>query len=181
MEYSELVSAVKENKSRRINEIIEALRPRLISFLRIHMNATYQDAEDCAHDSLIDSFKAINSDRIKNPDQIVSYIFTTCRNNYLKKQKKRREETMDDVSEPLSDEPGQLQSILSKEEHNILKWCISQLKKEYQDFIEYWFSHPDASADVVANEFDISVNNAWTRKHRLKKELTECLQKKSDL
>lgn len=181
MDYTKLVTALKENDSEEVNRLVEALRPRLMAFLRIHMNATDADAEDCAQDSLIDSLEVIKSDRIDDPKRIVSYILTTCRNNYLKMQKKRRETTMDEVSEAQTQAPRQLQSLLDEEQKKLLRWCMSQLKEEYQQFMQYWFDHPDAHTKKVAAEFDISVNNAWTRKHRLIKKLNECYREKSKL
>lgn len=181
MDYSELVTALKDEDTRKANKIIEALRPRLVSFLRIHMNATQMDAEDCAQDSLLSSIEVIKEDGIKNPDQIVSYVLSTCRNNYLKMQKKQREESIEEVSQEQRQAPRQLQSLLDKEQEQLLKWCLNQLKEKYQRFMQYWFDHPDAHAKKVAKHFGISVNNAWTRKHRLIKKLNECYREKSKL
>ncbi|MDZ7659083.1 hypothetical protein [Fodinibius sp.] len=97
MDYANLVSAVQENNTQEANKIIEALRPRLIAFLRIHMNANRSDAEDCAQDSLLTSLEVIKEDRVNNPDQVVSYILSICRNNYLKMQKKKRPEATDEI------------------------------------------------------------------------------------
>jgi len=181
MDYSNLVTALQENDNHKANEFIEALRPRLMAFLRIHMNASEVDAEDVAQDSLLTSVEVIKEGRLKNPDQVVSYILSICRNNYLKLQNKQREESMDKVPDNHHQKPGQLQSLLDEEQERLLEWCLNQLKEEYQKFMQYWFDHPDAHTKKVASHFDISVNNAWTRKHRLIKKLNECYQEKSKL
>lgn len=181
MDYSDLVTALQENNHQKANELIESLRPRLIAFLRIHMNAKPADAEDCAQDSLLSSLEIIKEDRINDPDQIVSYILSACRNNYLKMQNKQRGEPMDAVSKSQHQAPRQLQSLLDKEQERLLNWCLDQLKTKYQKFMQYWFDHPDAHTNKVADHFDISVSNAWTRKHRLIKKLNECYRKKSKL
>jgi RNA polymerase sigma factor (sigma-70 family) len=181
MDYSNLVTALQEDDTQKANELIEALRPRLIAFLRIHMNASESDAEDCAQDSLLTSIKVIKEDRINDPDQVVSYMLSTCKNTYLKMKKKQREESMEEVDERQRQAPRQLQSLLDEEQEELLEWCLDQLKKKYQKFMQYWFDHPDAHTKKVANHFDISVNNAWTRKHRLIKKLNECYREKSNL
>ncbi|HKK46054.1 MAG TPA: sigma-70 family RNA polymerase sigma factor [Balneolaceae bacterium] len=181
MDYSELVTALKENDSKTVNVLLEALRPRLMAFLRVHMNATQTDAEDCAQESLIDSIESIRENRLKDPDQVVSYILSTCRNNYLKMQKKKWPDTMDNVDEARKQEPSQLQSLLDEEQMKLLKWCLGQLKSKYQKFMQYWFDHPDIHTNKVAKHFGISVSNAWTRKHRLINKLNECYQKKSEI
>lgn len=181
MDYSKLVTALKENNTKEANKFLEALRPRLMAFLRIHMNASRQDAEDCAQDALLTSIEIIKSDRLNDPEQVVSYVLSTCRNTYLKMQKKQRETSLEEVSHNQKQAPGQLQSLLDKEQKRLLEWCLNQLKEKYQNFIQYWFDHPDAHTQKVADHFGISVNNAWTRKHRLIKKLNECYRKKSNL
>lgn len=180
MEYSELVTAIKEDDSEKINKLLARLRPRLLAFLRIHLNANEADAQDCAQESLLISLKIIEEDRIDNPDQVVSYILSTCKNVYLKMLKKRREKSIDEVSEDQLHPPRQLKSLLNEEQKRLLEWCMGQLKKEYQNFMQYWFKYPNAHANSVANHFNMSVNNVWTRKHRLIKKLNECYQKKSE-
>ncbi|MGM0546652.1 MAG: RNA polymerase sigma factor [Bacteroidota bacterium] len=181
MDYAKLVTALKENDSQEANKIIEALRPRLIAFLRIHMNASVADAEDCAQDSLLTSLEVIKEDRLNNPDQVVSYILSVCKNNYLKMQKKKRPEATDEIPNEHQQAPTQLQSLLDEEQQQLLEWCIDQLKKRYKTFMAYIFDHPDADAKKIGKHFDISVNNVWTRKHRLIKKLSECYQEKSKL
>lgn len=180
MDYKNLVTALKQDDVQKANELIKALRPRLIAFLRIHMNSNQTDAEDCAQESLLIAIEVIKTDQLNDPEQVVSYILSICRNNYLKMQKKHREEPLDE-SDQQWQAPRQLQSLLDEEQEQLLNWCMDQLKKEYQKFMQYWFDHPDMHAKKVADHFDISINNVWTRKHRLIKKLNECYRKKSKL
>lgn len=181
MNFSNLVTALQEGNDQEVNRLIEALRPRLMAFLRTHMNADHADAEDCAQDSLLISINVIKEGRLKNPDRVLSYILTTCRNTYLKMQKKNRDESMGKIPDEYQHAPRQLQSLLDKEQESLLEWCLSQLKDKHQQFMEYWFDHPDSHAKKVAEQFDISVNNVWTRKHRLIKKLNKCYREKSKL
>lgn len=181
MNYANLVTALEDNDTREANKIIEALRPRLMAFLRIHMNASRADAEDCAQDSLISSLEVIKEGGLNNPDQVVSYILKACRNNYLKMRKRKREESIGEIPDEYQHAPRQLQSLLDEEQERLLEWCLNQLKKKHRRFMQFWFDHPDAHAKKVAKQFNISVSNAWTRKHRLVKKLNECYRKKSKL
>ncbi|MDZ7682900.1 MAG: RNA polymerase sigma factor [Fodinibius sp.] len=181
MDYSNLVTALQEDNTQKANKLIETLRPRLMAFLRVHMNASEADAEDCAQDALLSSIQSIKEGQINNPDQVVSYILTICRNNYLKMKKKQRAESIDEIPDEYQHSPEQLQSLLDQEQERLLEWCLNQLKDEYQRFMQYWFDHPDSHTKKVAAKFDISVNNAWTRKHRIIKKLNECYREKSKL
>lgn len=181
MEYSELVTAIKENDSSKVDRLLSEIHPRLIRFLRISMGASKSDAEDCVQESILYALKAIKEDRLRDPDRIFSYLLTTCRNNYLKLNEQRKEPTYNELPEDQYHEPGQLQNLLNEEQMKLLEQCMDELKEEYRDFMEYWFEKPGSHAERVADHFDISVNNVWTRKHRIIKKLNDCYKKKSKL
>lgn len=181
MEYSGLVEAIKQDDQKEINRLLKSLIPQLITYLQIHLNAAKQDAEDCAQQAFLISFEAVREGRLEQPDRIFSFLITTCRNKYLNQMNRQKRTTYEDFSKSYTDRPGQLLSLLNNEKRTILKQCLEQLSKGYKTFIEYWFSHPDSGAKAVATHFDISVNNAWTRKHRVISKLNECYQKKSEV
>ncbi len=178
MNYSELVTALQENDSSKINELIEAFIPRLMAFLRVHLNADYADAQDCAQETLLITIETIQEDKLRKPEKVTAFMLSTCRNTYLKMQGKNREYVNENLPEQHYAAP-QLQSLLDEERGRLLRWCLKQLNKKYQEFIRYWFDHPDEAAITVAEHFNISVNNAWTRKHRIIKKLNECYENKS--
>lgn len=183
MEYSNLVSALEAEDTERVNELIKTFYPRLIAYLRIHLNAPMIDAEDCAQETIITSIESIKEGKLEDNTKFVPYTLTICRNLYL--SKKRREKVRRKENSSLDydqhQEPRQLQSLLEEEQQHLLKWCLSQLSKSNQVFMEYWFSHPDAFTPKVAELFNITTANAWTRKHRIIKKLNECYRKKSKL
>lgn len=181
MDYSQLVAAIKKNDTETVNALIKKIRPRLLAFLCIHMDANHMDAQDIAQEALLTTIEVIQEGRTINPEQIVSYMLSICRNEYIKEQKKKQAESIEEITPPQRQAPRQLQSLLDEEQQRLLQWCLQQLKGEYQKYMQYWFNNPDAHTQKVAARFDISVNNAWTRKHRLIKKLNECYQKKSNL
>lgn len=178
MDYSSLVEALRNNDYESANRMLDDIRPRLIRFLKIHMNATFEDARDCVQESMLVSIMAVQEERIRKPNQLFSYLLTTCRNQYLKLLEKRREKPYDRLPDSSHHAPRQLADLLDKEQQRILKECLDELKKEHREFIDYWFEHPDTDAQTVADHFGISINNAWTRKHRIIKRLNRCYQEK---
>lgn len=181
MDYADLVEALKKNDSSRINEHLETLVPRLLRFLTIHMNASRQDAQDCAQETLLLTLEAVADDRIENPNRILSYMLTSCKNNYLKMIQKEKEQNYETVPQDHHHLPGQLKAMLDKEKKSLLEQCMDQLKKEYKRFMEYWFTDPGMEAEKVADKFGLSLSNTWTRKHRIIKQLNECYHKRSEL
>lgn len=178
MDYSKFVSAVQNDDRKELNAQSTVLTKVLIKFLCVRMNATYEDAEDCAQNTLMLVIQKIKEQKINNPDSIIYYLFTTAKNDYLKVVDKKRIYTYDEVPQSHSQKADQLNNLLDEERNTILQYCLSKLKSDHYDYISYWFKKPDSSAQKVADFFKISVNNAWTKKHRIIKLLNECVQRK---
>jgi RNA polymerase sigma factor (sigma-70 family) len=178
MEFSELVKAIDQNDRPATNRILKKITPRLIRFLTVHMGAERQDAEDCAQLALLNAFEAIKDGSIRNADRIFSFLLTSCKNNYLNLIKKDRDYSLDDISFDQSQKPRQLLSMMDDERRRILELCLQQLSESYKTFIDFWFDYPDTDAKAAATHFGITVNNTWTRKHRILKKLSNCYQKK---
>lgn len=179
MNFSELVDAIGRDDTKKINALIHDLMPRLISFLQIHMGAERQDAEDCAQETVIIALEAIRADEVRDNNQLFSFMLTTCRNTYLNLIKKRKDNYFNDDLPTFGHQPQQLFRLIDEERKKVLQWCLKQLSKSYRNFISFWFKYPDADTDSVAEHFGISLSNAWTRKHRILKKLSECCRKKS--
>ncbi|HYW33833.1 MAG TPA: sigma-70 family RNA polymerase sigma factor [Balneolaceae bacterium] len=180
MEYSELVDAIKQNDRSKADKLLRRLMPRLLAFLRIHLNANQQDAEDCAQQALLTSLEAIRDEKIRNKDRLFSFLLTCCKNNYLNMMNRRNVHIHGDISHNNNSKPRQLSSLMNKERRTLLEHCLEQLSRGYKTFIDYWFKYPDSDARAAASHFNISVNNAWTRKHRVINKLNDCYKKKSE-
>lgn len=176
--FSELVQAVRDDDRDNANRLLTEIRPRLIRFLNVHMNASVEDARDCVQESLLVSLRAIREGRIRKPEQMFSYLLTTCRNQYLKMLDRRKESYFETPPDSTNHAPRQLSGLLDRERQEILAGCLDELKDDHRAFIDYWFEHPDSDARTVADHFGISVNNAWTRKHRIIKKLNRCYEEK---
>jgi len=62
---------------------------------------------------------------------------------------------------------------------DILYNCIGKLTIIPKKIILYMLANPEAKAEVVAQKFDTTPNNIWTRKHRINQELLGCIEKHS--
>jgi DNA-directed RNA polymerase specialized sigma24 family protein len=178
MDYSRFVDAVLTDDTAQINEMVPVITAVLIKFLKVRLHANHQDAEDCCQSTLMLATQKIRQEQIKNPDSFIYYLFTTAKNEYLKLLKQMKEGTYEEVPDSHTQPPDQLINLLDKERQSILKICMGLLKPEFLEYIRYWFDHPRDEATVVASHFGISVNNAWTKKHRIVKTLKECVEKK---
>lgn len=178
MDYSRFVYAVQNNDAEEIASLVSVITAVLIKFLKVRIGASHHDAEDTAQNTLLLVIEKIKEDKLNNPDSIIYYLFTTAKHDYLKAQAKIKESTFDEVPESHSEEGDQLYALLNKERMSILQFCLNKLKPDFKSYISYWFENPGDETSVVADHFGISINNAWTKKHRILKLLKECCEKR---
>ena len=177
MDYSKFVTAILEEDQDALNTISPVISRVLIKFLMVRMGADQLDAEDSVQNTLLLTIQKIKNDKLKNPDTIIYYMFTTAKNDYLKQLSKKREPVYDDVPDVHFENGDQLERLLDDERQKILQYCLSKLKKDHKAYICYWLENPEDEAADVAGRFGISVNNAWTKKHRIIQLLKECINK----
>lgn len=178
MDYSKFVDAVLENDESMITKQVKVITAVLIKFLTVRMNASFEDAQDCAQNTLLIALEKIRNDDLTHPDALINYLFTTSKHEYFKVLSKDREVNYEDLPEHHSIKADQLHRLVDQEKMSLLKRCMEALKADYRKFIEFWFTNPGYETAVVADHFGISVNNAWTKKHRIINVLKECIEKK---
>jgi len=181
MDYSALVKAVQENDDKTVSSILKTVNVILYRYLRVRFNSSHHDAEDCVQNTLMLVFEKCKNDAVESPDAILSYMFTTARNEYFKRLEKSTEINMADLPDSYAKKPDQLENLLDEEQLSILEECLGLLKETHRNYIEYWINHPAEEASAVAKKFNISVSNAWTRKHRILKQLNKCYEDKINL
>ena len=179
LDYSDLVRAVREGDRATANRMCSAALPILKKYLISNLNATPEDAEDAVQKMFEYVICKIIQGDIKNPGGILSYMLTGSRHAYLKSLRNTELEVFDElISEPFSG-PDQIENLLKEEQKHILKGCIEKLDGHYRSMCEFILENPSANSLELAEKFDISVNNAWIRKHRLIKQLSECAKKQT--
>jgi DNA-directed RNA polymerase specialized sigma24 family protein len=177
LDYSDLVRAVREGDEATANRMCSEALPILKKYLISNLNATPEDAEDAVQKMFEYVISKIIQGEIKNPGGILSYMLTGSRHAYLKSLRNIELEVFDElISEPFSG-PDQFEKLLREEQKNILKGCIEKLDGHYRSMCEFILENPSANSVELAEKFNISVNNAWIRKHRLIKQLSECAKK----
>lgn len=181
MDYSKFIDAVLDKDEAAITKQVNVITAVLIKFLMVRFDASNHDAQDCAQDTLLIGIEKIRADKINNPDTVINYLFTTAKHEYFKLLSKDRENNYEELPDYFSNQPEQLSSLLDNEKMSILERCINALKADYKKYIRYWFQNPGYEASLVAEQFNISVSNAWTKKHRVINKLKECYEKKSEL
>lgn len=177
MDYPKFVEAVVNDDRNSLNEYYVVLTKILVKFLLVRLDATIEDAKDSAQNAIMFAVEKIKSSELKHPELIINYLFTTAKHDYLKHQNKQKEINYEEVPEHHSEEGDQLENLLEQERLSVLSLCFNTLKPKQFNYISYWFDNPKSEATMVAEHFGISVNNAWTKKHRIIQVLKECFEK----
>lgn len=181
MDYSKFVDAVLNEDEEALKPLVQVISAVLMKFLRVRYRVSKQDAEDCAQSTLMIAVEVIRNGKLENRETIISYLFTTAKNEYFKLLSKNKESSYQSPDDYDFKPADQLDLLLTRERQAILEDCISALKADFQEYIRYWFQNTDSETAVVANHFGISVSNAWTKKHRIINLLRECYEKKIQL
>ncbi len=178
MNYAKFIDAVKKGPSKEFNKLYLELFQMLCHYLRTTMRANVPDAEDAAQHALVKTVERIHKNGIKEPDSIYSYLVQGAKNRYLRILFENNRYNYQDNIEVYIPVEEQVDRLNTYEELETLDKCIEQLPEEWRRFMMYWMDYPDAHANDVARDFGISVNNVWTRKHRVLKKVSECIKKK---
>lgn len=179
-DYSELVYALQQNAEGKANKLLEEVMYRLKDYLKVVLNASESEAEECTQQVFINVFEQIKRDNINDEKYIFRYMIRACRHEYFRitKENKRYQYPVDDYSEHLTAPAQQLERLMEEDRQRALRDCFRQLSEENQTFIEYFFENPDSSGKQASQYFSISNSSARAKKSRILKELNLCVTKK---
>jgi DNA-directed RNA polymerase specialized sigma24 family protein len=177
MDYSELVFAIKEGDMQTANKRCAEAIPILKKYLISTLNASEEDAEDAVQRMFEYVIPKIQNEEISSPSGLLSYMLTGSRHSYYKIYRDYEYDNYEEIKEDLVSEPQQVWNLISEDQESILYKCLSKLKSHYRELMEFLFDYPEAVPEDIAEYFDISLNNAWIRKHRAVQQLNECVSK----
>lgn len=176
MDYSGLVTAVKNGDQLTASRLCSDATPILKRYLQKKCGADPSDADDAIQRMFEYIINKIFEDDFENPHGLLAYMLKACRHNYIKLAREKNRPDIENLANEPFNEPVQIWELVNEDKQEILKYCTEKLRKGYKEFINYFFSFPNASTEDVADYFDISINNAWTRKHRVINKLNECVE-----
>ncbi len=178
MDYGKFVEALKSGDSKELESLYAEAFEILCRFLRTTMRADHQDAQDCAQHALVMTMERLRKGAIREPDNIYSYLLQSAKNRYMRMSYESERNNFQDNIERYVPVQEQMDHLVSEEKKNALQSCLAKLDEPSREFILFWLEHPEARSGAIARQFNISVNNVWTKRHRLVKKLGECVRKK---
>jgi DNA-directed RNA polymerase specialized sigma24 family protein len=176
MDYSELVRAVQEGDERTVSRLCSKVSVILKKYMIAETEASPEDAEDAVQKMFEYVIQKIRNGEIKRPGALLAYMLKGTKHAYYKSLRDSDSHELDEHQYRPMTGPGQLLKLIDEERKEVLEKCIRFLKAHYRALAGFLFDHPDAESEDIAEHFDISVNNAWTRKHRVIKQLRQCAE-----
>lgn len=176
--FNRYFNAVLQDDVDVLNELTPQISDILYRFLLIRYGASRDDALDCVQTTLLRGVKRIKEGGIEKPESLLPYFFTTAKHELFRLRRSKHTRHVEFVAEEHGTEAYQLKELMDEERMSVLTDCIQELTPSSREYILYWLKHPDYNAQDVANHFGISLNAAWTRKHRILKVLQACCEKK---
>lgn len=177
MDYSELVNAIRKGDDQKANQLCSEAIPILKKYLISNVDASPVDAEDAVQKMFEYLIPKIQKNEINSPTGLLSYMLTGARHSYYKIVRDFDLDRYDEMEEELAAGPEQVWKLMDDDQQSILKRCIQKLKNHYRDLVTFIFEYPEAESSDIAEYFNISQNNAYTRKHRVIQKLHECVEK----
>ena len=178
MDYSKLVETLENGDPKEFSKLYNDAFEVLCSYLRTNMRADEQNAKDCAQHAIIKTMERVRKGAIRDPDSIYSYLLQSAKNRYMRVRFEQRRSNFQEDMEIYAPVEEQIDRLAEQEKNKALESCIEKLDEASREFILFWIENPNARGNVVAQLFNMSVNNVWTKRHRLVKKLSECIQKK---
>ncbi len=178
MDYGKFADALNSGDPKELEPLYAEAFQVLCRYLGTTMRADYQDAQECAQHALVMTMERLRKGAIRNTDSIFSYLLQSAKNRYMRLLHERERNNFQDNIERYVPVEEQIDLLVTEERKNALQACIAGLDEPSREFILYWLEHPEARSGTVARHFNISVNNVWTRRHRIVKKLSDCVRKK---
>lgn len=178
MDYERFLSAINSGFTKDFDELYAEAFTILCSYLRTTMRACYSDAEDCAQQAIVNTVERIQSNAIREPENIYSYMLQSAKNRYLRLQFEQKRSNYQDNMEAYSPIEEQIDALVGEEEEAALKECLKKLNEASRTYIQYWLENPSTGTEEASRHFGISIHNVWVKKHRIVKKLADCIQKK---
>lgn len=155
------------------------IRIKMIQYLEYRYKISREDAEDVVQNVMLNMLEMQQKDVLREPENSSAYMFTVLKRECLKAIRindKRCSYTEEKVDIYVN--PSQLEELQINEKLKTLEECISGMTEFNRKFIQYIIDNPEKTATDVGKHFGIKTSNVWTRKHRIRKWLCNCIQQK---
>jgi RNA polymerase sigma factor (sigma-70 family) len=172
VDYSALVTYLQEDNTRKVNQLLDEMIPKLIEYLQVTIGVNTDIARECVQQAFLNVYERIIGGELKDPKTILSYMMQTSRNEYFNYRRKNSKLVAEElIRESVSEPAEQIERLIDEERKTKLFKCIEELDDDSQLFILYFMNHPDATTKEASSYFGMSEANVRTKKYRITHQL----------
>ena len=155
------------------SELCRRFAPRIRLYGLRHLRSEAA-AADLAQDVLIVTLRKLRDGAVRDPEQLASFIFGTCRQVVADARRSgaRRERLLDTYSVDL---PSVAEDETDALDTNRLQTCLERLPERERAVLVMTF-YDDRPADAVGAELGLSAGNVRVIRHRGIERLKTCMQ-----
>jgi RNA polymerase sigma factor (sigma-70 family) len=172
VDYSALVTYLQEDNTRKVNQLLDEMIPKLVEYLQVTLGANIDTARECVQQAFLNVYERIVNGQLKDPKTVLSYMMQTSKNEYFNYRRKNNKLVADEMVQNTVSEPAeQIEKLIDQERKVKLFKCIEELDDDSQLFILYFINHPDATTKEASDYFGMSEANVRTKKYRITHQL----------
>lgn len=172
------IRAILEGDEKVIQKIYDAIFPKVVSYVKKNQGS-YDDAEEVFHNALYQLMVRAKVKSIEINSSFDAYLFTVCKNLWLKElNKAKREVRSDGTFQLISEEDKHVASIIEQERWELFEEKFLQLTGNCAQLLKDYFNKIDYS-QIVEKFSYASENAAFQRVFKCKKQLAKLIKKDS--
>lgn len=161
-----------------IRLLYDTLFPKFASYVKKN-RGTYNDAEETFQNALFQLIARAKVSGVSINTSFEAYVFTVCKNLWLKELNKRKKEVRNEGVFELKDETeDQMASILAQERWELFEDMLAKLSEKCRLLLKDYFNK--VPYDVIVKKFSYATENAaFQRVFKCKKQLAELVKNSS--
>ena len=141
-----------------------------------------QDADDVFQDGLVALCKMSKTDRLEQVSNIQAYLFSACRNLWLKTLKKRQNTTeLTEQHHELAEEASQIHQLQAEEKKRLIDRLLSSLGESCKKILIYYYYDRLKMKEIMPLMNFASEQVAKNKKSTCMKKLKEIIKDNPDL
>lgn len=178
--FKELLLALKDRNNEEAERYASAVSEVMVDYLVVRHRADRSDAWDATQQTILILLEKGEQINLRDAGKSMAFVTAILRNEYVRIRKKSTGALKESLETYEAESTGadQLEAMVTREQVNYLRFCIETLSSLNKAFILHCMEQPVIEAEKVAKTFKISVNSAWTRKHRIIRSLSDCMRRK---
>ncbi|MEL6863689.1 MAG: sigma-70 family RNA polymerase sigma factor [Bacteroidota bacterium] len=132
-----LQSDRREEQNKAMLYLYERMYPIVVKYVQKN-SGTEKDVDDIFQDGLVAVFKKVRTKSLWEDSNIEAYLYSICRNLWLKKlQKRKREVELTDVHETVPLDQDQEAIVLSQERRQLMDEILKSLGQDCYRLLAY--------------------------------------------